>query len=231
MKTQKTGPYTIGYTAPWVAEHIDTIIGLATRPGAPPDSPMAGRRKVVIAEIVPEKRVAVKPYARGGLIGLLVKDTYVGLGKSRSQKEFEWLQRVRRLGINAPEPVAFVSCGKYVYTCCLILGEIENHRTLAETPFKSPAEAHRLMSEVTRQVNILVDHCILHVDLHPGNVLIDAAGLPYIIDFDKARMFRGLKSTLRHRYVSRWRRAVAKHRLDSKLIVLFQDGLTEKNRK
>lgn len=46
-----------------------------------------------------------------------------------------------------------------------------------------------------------------------GNVLVYPEQSVYLIDFDKARHFKGSASDLRKAYICRWRRAVIKHGL------------------
>lgn len=62
-----------------------------------------------------------------------------------------------------------------------------------------------------------MDNRIYHKDLHPGNVLVDENNDIYIIDFDKAGVFRGDKRVLLKKYMERWGRAVTKHSLPQAL--------------
>jgi 3-deoxy-D-manno-octulosonic acid kinase len=63
------------------------------------------------------------------------------------------------------------------------------------------------------------------VDLHPGNVLVDSNSRVYLIDFDKARYSYLNKDKLRVKYISRWRRAVIKHRLPESLWEMMSSEL------
>ena len=219
------GKYKVGFTASWFSPYVKEIIGRLKAPDVLSEETLGGRRKVDIFELAPGNRIVVKHYARGGIIGPLIKEIYFRWGKVRSQKEFEWLKKVRRLGIRAPEPIAFISKGRLFYSCWLITGEIRRHRRLADIISEDSSWYESIISDLTRQVNILIKNRVLHVDLHPGNVIIDNAGKPYIIDFDKARIYAGSKNKLSRRYISRWRRAVIKHRLDPKLIPSFEMDL------
>ena len=73
----------------------------------------------------------------------------------------------------------------------------------------------------------LVQNKILHVDLHPGNVIVDPEGKVYLLDFDKGRIFRGSRQRLQERYFARWKRAVIKHGLPAMLIECLQAGIEE----
>lgn len=225
--TRTTGAYTIGFTAPRLDSQIGDIIEFIQLPQAETNTVLGGRQQVNIYTLPCSKTVVVKQYTRGGLIRLLGKDKYIRLGKTRSQMEFEWLERVRGLGVSSPEPIAFVAEGRLFYRCWLITEEIKNHQSFAHLSFKSETHAASAMNSLISQVAILIDHHILHVDLHPGNVLIDNANRIYLIDFDKACIYSGSKAKLARRYIARWRRAVVKHHLPPLLSQAFKEGLLE----
>ena len=85
------------------------------------------------------------------------------------------------------------------------------------------------LQELAEQVLTLVSHKIFHVDLHPGNVLVDNSGRVFIVDFDKAREFEGSSEQLRELYLRRWRRAVIKHKLSPVLTELMSLTLRSYN--
>ena len=225
IQTTKIAPYKVGYGASWVEPFLGKLSALVKSPAQAQEKVLGGRRKVNIVSLAPGIDIAVKKYARGGLIGHIVKETYIKYGKTRCLEEFEWLQKVRRLGIRAPEPVAFLSQGRWFYRCWLITGAVKDHQTLADLNFSTDAQAKAIFTDLAEQVGILIRNQILHVDLHPGNVLIDNSDLPYIIDFDKAFIFSGDRSKLKARYISRWCRAIEKHRLNPLLADTFQEHL------
>ena len=86
-------------------------------------------------------------------------------------------------------------------------------------------KAGTAMESVIDQISALIQNAILHVDLHPGNVLVDAVGKIYLLDFDKGSIYHGTRQTLRNRYFTRWRRAVNKHGLPKVLTEMMQKGL------
>lgn len=191
----------------------------------PVEGPLAGRRQVIESTLAGIGQVVIKHYARGGILANFVKETYLRLGKTRGRREFTLLSDFRALGGNAPEPVAFASSGTLLYKGWLVTRKIPDARTLAEVALADERAALQLMEKVCRQVDLLIEHRILHVDLHPGNVLVDAAGNVHVIDFDKGRRFRMGKSRLRKRYLKRWRRAVEKYGLPETLTKHLASGL------
>jgi 3-deoxy-D-manno-octulosonic acid kinase len=72
---------------------------------------------------------------------------------------------------------------------------------------------------------LLIQHRILHVDLHPGNVIMDAAGKVYLLDFDRGKVYHGDRQKLKNRYLTRWQRAVNKHGLPEFLAEMLRAGL------
>jgi 3-deoxy-D-manno-octulosonic acid kinase len=81
------------------------------------------------------------------------------------------------------------------------------------------------MESVIEQISALIQNDILHVDLHPGNVVVDPAGAVYLLDFDKGCVSPGNRQKLKNRYCARWQRAVNKHNLPKVLTEMMQNGL------
>jgi 3-deoxy-D-manno-octulosonic acid kinase len=222
------GPYTVGTLPALSIEHVAEIVKMIDKPTQNAQTALGGRRKVVAFDLSGVGSAVMKHYARGGLIRFLIKERYVRWNATRAQAELVWLEKVRRLGIHAPEPLAFAFKGNRFYTCILITREIKNHQTLADISLSDMARAEKLLPGLACQVAVLVENRIYHVDLHPGNVLADKTDHPWLIDFDKAKIFSRSKTRLRDRYVSRWRRAVLRHCLPESLAKIFQEALVEK---
>jgi 3-deoxy-D-manno-octulosonic acid kinase len=186
---------------------------------------LSGRRQVVPAECPGIGGVVVKHYARGGATAKLVKNRYFRWGTTRGQHEFEMLEAVRRCGVRAPEPIAFVTQGIVWYRAWLVMRRIDNTISLAELAAADEERTRKVMDEVTRQISLLVRERLYHVDLHPGNVLVDEHDHVYLVDFDKARRYTRALNELRDHYLCRWRRAVIKHELPEALSELMGAGL------
>jgi len=52
-------------------------------------------------------------------------------------------------------------------------------------------------------------------------------GKVYLLDFDKGSVYHGNRQKLKFRYLTRWQRAVSKHRLPEMLTEILQAGLNE----
>lgn len=216
---QRIGPYLIAVAEPLPTSVLRQFAAVFDAPARRADHPLGGRQAVSRLQASATGPLVVKAYHRGGLIQHINQHHYVRWGKPRCQDEFEMLAIARRRGVLAPEPIAWATRGHHLYRCWLILRAIDNQGTLAQVARKDAPRALAALPAVTDQVRRLMDHNILHVDLHPGNVLITPNGRPYLIDFDRARYFRGSQQDLRGRYIRRWRRAVEKHHLPDSLAI------------
>jgi len=177
---------------------------------------LAGRQSVTIADVEDMGSVAVKHYARGGVVRHVNHSTYVNWPQSRAEKEFYWLATVRQIGLAAPRPIAFASTGRFIGQCWLVTAAIPHHCSLIRISQRHDDQRHAVYRELTTQIRSLIQHGIWHRDLHPGNVLVDENGTPHIIDFDKARYLKN-RRLLTTKYVKRWARAIAKYRLPPEL--------------
>ena len=203
---------------------LKTIFHLPERAGA---SVLDGRTAVTPAQLDGVGTVVIKPYRRGGLLRYFNKRRYLKFGKTRAQREFELLATIGTLGINVPEPIAFAHHGRLFYLAWLVTREIKECISLAKLSLTDERRAHRTMAPVTEQILRLIDRGIWHVDLHPGNILIDHKDRVFLVDFDKGQIGRKNKKKLKDRYISRWQRAVSKHRLPTMLSDMIRTGLED----
>jgi 3-deoxy-D-manno-octulosonic acid kinase len=135
------------------------------------------------------------------------------------------LKKVRGLGVSAPEPIAYASTMGLFYRSWLVTREITKPSTLAELSCVNQERMQIVMEQVVSEVSKLVKNHIYHDDLHPGNVLVNISDQVFILDFDKACLSRKNKNRLQKQYISRWRRAVVKHRLPTMLAEIMEAGL------
>jgi len=211
--TKTYDSYHIGSSFPLTDEQLEQLVGLFEAPTNSVDSVLGGRSSVAISRVEGLGSVVVKYYTRGGLLRLLVERRYLKWGKTRCQIEYELFQKVRNLGVPVPEPIAYASQGSLFYRGWLVTREIKGQQTLAELAFSDMERVCTVMRELVYHVSTLIDNHILHVDLHPGNVLVDGNNRTFLVDFDKACLCPGDKNGLREQYLARWRRSVTKHGL------------------
>jgi 3-deoxy-D-manno-octulosonic acid kinase len=156
-------------------------------------------------------------------MALLTKNRYLKLGKTRSQREFEFLAHAARAGVSVPRPLVYITRGYPLYRAWMVTQRVKGHNSFAALAMADPANALKLMPLISENIKILIKNRIFHVDLHPGNVLIDPAETPYIIDFDRARFTtyspRKTVKLLRRR----WKNAISKHHLPREISNLELD--------
>jgi 3-deoxy-D-manno-octulosonic acid kinase len=217
--------YSIGSSISLTDGQLGTLCRLCQRQTAAGNAVLSGRASASNGRIDGIGPVVVKAYMRGGVVRHLMKRHYLKFGPTRCQQEYELLQTVRHLGVNAPEPVAYAYRGRFCYLGWLITRAIPQPQSLVQLANADATATQGLMPAVIAQISLLIEHRILHVDLHPGNVIIDKAGRAFIVDFDKGRVFPGARKKLRNLYLRRWQRAVRKHGLPMVLIDTLQAGL------
>ena len=220
-------PYYIGADIRLTEPQIRQLTACFEKPEASGAGVLGGRAAVLSVDLAGVGPVIVKNYTRGGLLRHVNRRTYLKLSRYRCEAEFFLLKYLAGIGVNVPEPVTFAYRFKYfggvLYHAWIVTREIENAVTLARLSIQSPDRARAAMGDLIHQVGILVEHTIHHVDLHPGNVLVDTHNRVFLIDFDKARTAPQNRGRLREKYIRRWQRAIAKHRLPEQ--ILIPDGL------
>jgi 3-deoxy-D-manno-octulosonic acid kinase len=208
------GPYTISSRGLLSDEQATKVVQeLLSDVDSPSPGVLGGRGKTRLIDVPGLGKVFLKRYSHGGMLRKLTAGHFLCLGQLRSKVEFEMLELVRSLGLNAPEPIAFVQKGSTIYSTWLLMEELRDTRSIVEIGENEGDALPRALDGLSEQIRILIKHRIFHVDLHPGNVLVGKADKIYIVDFDKACYFKGTQHALRELYLRRWRRAVIKHKL------------------
>lgn len=224
LKYSSVGGYRIGAPSLLSEEALRRIAALADEGPRGDSAALQGRGLVARGDIPGIGSVVCKKYRRGGALGRVLSNFHLRLGSERARIEFDALNEVRALGVRVPEPVAVVSRGGVFYESWLVMREISGERSLAAIAWDDDL-VPGVVDEVVRQIKILIENRVCHVDLHPGNVLLDSAGSVYLIDFDKALPWKNNLEELRDRYLNRWRRAVIKHGLREELVEQMSLGL------
>lgn len=221
--------YHCRFVAPLDETELQQLIAALTAPCqgdaiSPRSGPLSGRAIVRRHEIPSVGSVVIKEFRRGGMLRAIRQRHYLRFGTTRPEREFDNLRAARAVGLNVPEPVACFSRGTLFYRGWLATRHIPG-RSLVEIAHSDGEAIPALIADLTRQVGILIGRKVAHVDLHPGNVLVDPAGAVYLLDFDRANASTEPLADLRHRYAVRWTRAVEKHGLPAVLADRFREGL------
>lgn len=212
MEVRFVGDYRVG-GLPLSAEAERALCELLAQPSVNGRGGLSGRRAVTYSTLEGVGKIVVKHYSRGGLLRYFVTRRYFRVGMPRSRTEFQLLTKVRALGVQAPEPIVWIEEGGLFYRAWLVTREVEQSETLADVALRDEDRAREVVQLLAAQLKLLIEHRIFHVDLHPGNVLVDGQGAVHLVDFDKAGTFSGSRARLRDKYIWRWRRAVLKHEL------------------
>ena len=204
---------------------MDQLVRHFETPPEPEPGVLTGRTGTHLIELQDMGQAVIKHYLRGGILCKLNRRTHLAIKNSRAQLEFELLSHIQDIGVNAPQPIAFASRGRLFYQTWLITKSIPDVKNLSEIIPSESEKAEKAIVNLAAQVNILISHHILHVDLHPGNVLVDPEERVYIIDFDKAKTGHTKKHALAKYYLRRWERAVSKYRLPGFVNKTMRDNL------
>ncbi len=218
-------PYHFGFSLKLTDSQLHCLTGFFQNPAPAGHSVLGGRNPAGPVQLDDFGAVVIKHYRRGGLMQYIIKRRYFRLGKTRAQREFELLELVKTLSINVPQPIAYAHRGRLFYQTWLVTRAIHQSMSLARLSRQDEKEAGLAMHSVIEQISSLIQSNILHVDLHPGNVVVDGTGKVYLLDFDRGRIYHGNRQKLNNRYLARWRRAVDKHGLPKILTEMMQNGL------
>lgn len=148
----------------------------------------------------------LRGYRRGGLVAKLSRDAYFwqGEARTRSFREYRLLAMMRERGLSVPAPLA---AGYWrhglTYRAAIIVERIPDVRPLAhlldEPVWDAAAAAIAAMHRLG----------VWHADLNAFNILLDARGQAWLIDFDRGTE-GGVSAQRRRANLLRLRRSLEK---------------------
>ena len=145
-----------------------------------------GRGAVVFFD-APFGSCVLRHYRRGGLAARFSQDRYLWTGRERTRafREFRLLAELANAGLPVPAPLL----ARYVrkglrYQADLITRQIPAAQTLADMLSVQALDA-ALATKVGRVLAGFHAKGIWHADLNANNVLVDAGGKVWVIDFDR----------------------------------------------
>ncbi|MFC0445333.1 lipid IV(A) 3-deoxy-D-manno-octulosonic acid transferase [Pseudidiomarina halophila] len=135
-----------------------------------------------------EQGMLLRHYYRGGLVGKVNKDRFAreAIANSRAMAEFELLMRLRERQLPVPKPLAarYEKAPVWGYRADILVEIIPQ----AEDLFKLLGQ-RQLTAQQWREVGGVIrqfhDAGVYHSDLNCHNIMLDAAGKVWLVDFDK----------------------------------------------
>ena len=149
----------------------------------------SGRGNTMYIGNVPRQFV-LRHYMRGGLIGKLIKDTYLysGADKTRSFLEWRLLDKLASNNMRVPRPAAarYVRHGTF-YTADIITVRVPDIVPLSQyIADNNPGE--EFWNACGESIYEFHAAGVYHADLNAYNVQIDGDGLVWLLDFDKGAL-------------------------------------------
>lgn len=160
----------------------------------------------------PSSQCVLRQYLRGGLAARLSRDRYLwqGNNRTRSFSEFRLMRALLEKDLPVPYPIAaqYVHEGMF-YRAAILMERLHDVQSLAALAQARGSEAPwdaagRLIARFHRAG-------LDHADLNANNILFDAAGKGWLIDFDRGRL-RIPATRWREANLSRLRRSLLKLR-------------------
>ncbi|ARP90102.1 3-deoxy-D-manno-octulosonic acid kinase [Bordetella genomosp. 9] len=149
----------------------------------------------------------LRHYRRGGMVARISRQRYIWLGEARTRcfREFRLLESLAAQGLPVPAPLAaaYWRVGALTYEAAILVRRLPDVRPLArmlqEPVWDAAADAIARMHQAG----------VWHADLNAYNILLDARGKAWIIDFDRGRQ-GGVSGPAKRRNMERLQRSLVK---------------------
>ena len=147
-----------------------------------------GRNQIRLFEVNGEKLV-VKRFKRNDIFKMLI---YTFFRKNKARRSYENAIELRKRGFYTPTEIAYIECStcglvtQVYYICAYTDGQPIRPRLIEQDPFDES-----LAVVYARYVASLHEAGVLHRDLNPTNVLVDAENHFELIDINRMRFFDG----------------------------------------
>jgi len=147
-----------------------------------------GGRGEALAVADPLPPAVLRPYRRGGLARHLSRGRYLytGLDRSRPWREWRITRELWMAGLPVPQPLAAALRRRgRTYSAALLTARIPDARPLSAGTRDLDPDAWRALG---RTLTDFTAAGVMHADLNAGNILRDAAGRYWLLDFDRATL-------------------------------------------
>ena len=149
-----------------------------------------GRGKALAIE-TPAGPAVLRRYLRGGMMRHVNRDRYWFAGADTTRPFAEWrvTRKLHRAGLPVPEPLAaaFERYGPF-YRAALLTHRISDARPLPELATRLQPDGWSRIGAMLRR---FAEAGLRHPDINATNILVDDAGSPWLLDFDRARIVEG----------------------------------------
>ncbi len=154
----------------------------------------AGRGRVLEVRDAAGQAYLLRHYYRGGLMARLIRDRFLArpLARSRAMAEFLLLGQLRARELPVPQACAarHVRRGLF-YSADILVALIPDATDVARLLHHEHALSAQQWQRLGRAVRLLHEEQVFHSDLNCHNLMLDAAGKAWIVDFDKCRFRAG----------------------------------------
>ncbi len=133
------------------------------------------------------REFVLRHYHRGGRAADVLGDRYLitSLAKTRAWREWYLLKKLIELDLPVPRPVAArVVTGRLFYRADLITLRIEKSQPLSQR-LRFGSLGEKQWCAIGACIGRFHHRGIYHADLNAHNILLDAEGSIYLVDFDK----------------------------------------------